>query len=95
MPLDLKHQMPAQFAARFWRSLQAAYRADDKLKYHRMIWWLWTRIQAGDLTSNDVRLSYNAHFGKSLNATQWSNLVQTRFVPIKDRYRAWIEETLV
>lgn len=95
MPLELKHQTAAQFAARFWRNLEEAYRAGDKLKYHLMIWWLWTRIQAGDLTSNDVRLSYNAHFGKSLNATQWNNLVTTRFVPIKDRYLAFLAESLV
>lgn len=95
MPLDLKHQTPAQFTARYWRNLEAAYRADDRLKYHRMIWWLWTRIQAGDLTSNDVRVSYNNHFGKSLNTTQWNNLVTSRFVPIKDRYLAWIAEGLV
>ena len=95
MPLTLNHQTAAQFAARFWRNLEAAYRADDKLRYHLMVWWLWSRIQAGDLTSDQVRLSYNAHFGKSLNVSQWNTLVTTRFVPIKDRYLAFIAETLV
>ena len=95
MALVLNHQTAAQFAARFWRNLEAAYRADDRLKYHKMVWWIWTRIQAGDLTSNDVRLSYNSHFGKSLNTTQWNSLVSTRFVPIKDRYLAWLAESLV
>jgi hypothetical protein len=92
MALVLKAQTPAQFAARFWRKLQAAYAAGDKYTYHRMVWWIWQRIQDGDLTSNDVRLSYNAAFGKSLNTTQWNNLVTTRFVPIKDRYLAMLAE---
>jgi hypothetical protein len=93
MALVLNHQTPAEFAARFWTRASAAYQSGDKFVYHRMIWWLWTKIQAGDLTSNDVRLSYNAHFGKSLNTTQWNNLVTTKFVPIKDRYLAILAET--
>jgi hypothetical protein len=95
MALNLQHQTAAQFAARFWRNLAAAYQAGDKLKYHFMVWWVWTRIQAGDLTSDQVRLSYNSYFSKSLNTTQWNNLVTTRFVPIKDRYLAFLAESLV
>ena len=92
MALTLKHQTAGQFAARFWSRVQAAHRSGDKLAYHRLVWWVWTRIQAGDLTSNDVRLSYNAAYGKSLNSTQWNNLVTTRLVPIKDRYLALLAE---
>lgn len=92
MALDLQHQTAAEFAARFWRKVQEAYKAGDKLTYHRLIWWVWTKIQAGDLTSDQVRLSYNAAFGKSLNTTQWNNLVTTRFVPMKDRYLALLAE---
>jgi hypothetical protein len=95
MALTFNHQTPAEFAARYWKTLHAAYQADDRQKYHYMIWWLWTKIQAGDLTSDAIRLSYNAYFGKSLNTTQWNTLVTTRFVPIKDRYLAWQAETLV
>jgi len=92
MALNLQHQTPAEFAARFWRKVQAAYQAGDKLTYHRLIWWVWSRVQAGDLTNDQVRQSFNAAFGRSLNITQWNNLVTTRFVPIKDRYLALIAE---
>lgn len=57
-----------------------------------MVWWIWTRIQAGDLTSDQVRLSFNAAFGRNLNTTQWNNLVTTRFAPMKDRYLALLAE---
>ena len=92
MALNLNHQTAGQFAARFWRRVQSAYQSNDKLTYHRLIYWVWTRIQAGDLTSNQVRLSYNAEFNKSLNSTQWNSLVTTRFVPMKDRYLALLAE---
>ena len=92
MALTLQHQTAAEFAARFWQRLRRAYESGNKQEYHRLIWWVWTRIQAGDLTSDQVRLSFNAAYGRSLNTTQWNNLVTTRFVPIKDRYIAWLAE---
>lgn len=92
MALNLQHQTPAEFAARFWRKVQAAYQAGDKLTYHRLIWWVWSRVQAGDLTNDQVRQSFNAAFGRNLNTTQWNNLVTTRFIPIKDRYLALFAE---
>jgi hypothetical protein len=93
MPLTLNHQTGDQFALRFWRNTRAAFDAGDKLTYHRNIWWLWTKIQAGDVTSNQARLAYNSAFGMALNSTQWTNLVNTRFVPIKDRYVAFLAES--
>ena len=95
MALNLNHQTTAQFAARFWAALKAAYDSGDKYRYHFMVWWIWSKIQAGDLTSDQVRQSYNAYFGKSLTTQQWNTLVTSRFVPIKDRYLAWLAETLV
>lgn len=95
MALNLAHQTAAEFAARYWKNLKAAYDSGDKFKYHYMVWWIWSRIQAGDLTSDQVRLSYNAYFGKSLSVAQWNTLVTNRFVPIKDRYLALLAETLV
>jgi len=92
MALDLKHQTAAEFAARFWARLKAAYQAGDKLAYHRMIWWLWSKIQAGDLTSDQVRLSFNAAYSRTLTVAQWNSLVTTRFIPIKDRYLAMLAE---
>jgi hypothetical protein len=88
MALNLKHQTAAQFAAWFWEKLKAAYQAGDKLTYHRMIWWIWSRIQAGDLTSDQVRQSFNAAYGRSLNTSQWNSFVTSTLIPIKDRYIA-------
>jgi hypothetical protein len=95
MALTLHHQTGAEFAQRFWRNTRAAYDAGDKLVYHRNIWWLWTKIQAGDITSDGARAAYNSAFGTNLNVSQWNNLVTTRFVPIKDRYVAFLAETFV
>jgi hypothetical protein len=92
MALDLKHQTAAQFAARFWTKLRAAYQSGDKLTYHRMVWWIWARVQAGDLTNDQVRQSFNAAYGRSLTLAQWNSFVTSRLVPIKDRYLAMIAE---
>jgi hypothetical protein len=92
MALDLKHQTPAQFAARFWSRLRAAYQAGDKLTYHRMVWWIWARVQDGSLTNDQVRLSFNAAYDRSLTTAQWNTLVSTKLVPIKDRYLALLAE---
>lgn len=86
------HQTAGEFASRFWAHLQAAYQSGDKLTYHFMVWWAWTRIQAGDLTSDQVRVSFNSAFDRSLNNTQWNTIVTTRFVPMKDRYLALLAE---
>jgi hypothetical protein len=67
-------------------NLDAAARRDF------LVWRLWRWIQDGELTSNEVRLSFNAHFGRSLNTTQWNNLVTTRLVPMKDRHLAALAE---
>ena len=95
MALPLSHLTAEQFAARFWRAIKEAHDSGDKIKYHFMVWWIWSKIQAGDLTSNQVRLSYNNYFGKSLTTQQWNTLVTNRFVPIKDRYLAWLAESMV
>ncbi len=92
MALNLKHQTPAQFAARFWTRLRELYQSGNKQEFARRIWWLYQRIQAGDFTSNEVRLSFNAAYNRSLTAGQWSTLVTTRLLPIKDRYQAMLDE---
>ena len=92
MALNLKHQTAAQFAARFWAKLKIAYQAGDRLTYHKMIYWIWARIQAGDLTSDQVRQSFNAAYGRSLTTAQWNTFVTSRLAPIKDRYLAWLAE---
>lgn len=92
MPLDLKHQTPAAFAARFWQRVKDARQRDDKAEWHRLIWWLWSRVQAGDITNDQARLSFNAAFGRSLTLAQWNTFVTTKLVPIKDRYLAMQSE---
>ena len=92
MALTLHHQTPAEFAARFWARLKAAYQAGDKLTYHRMIFWIWSKVQDGSLTNDAVRQSFNTAYGRSLTLAQWNTFVTTRLVPIKDRYIALLAE---
>lgn len=92
MALNLKHQTAAQFAARFWAKLRAAYAAGDKVAYGRMIWWLYGKVQAGELTTNDVRVSFNAAYGRALTIAQWNTFVTSTLKPIRDRYQAMLDE---
>ena len=89
MAFNLQHQTAAEFASRFWMRVTRAQLMGDKDALHRLVWWVWNRIQIGDLTSDQVRLSYNATFGKSLNTAQWNSYVTSTLVPMKDRYLAW------
>lgn len=92
MALNLKHQTPAEFATRFWAKLRTAYQNGDKLTYHRMVWWIWARVQAGDLTNDQVRVSFNNAYGRNLTVAQWNSFVTSRLIPIKDRYLAMLAE---
>ncbi len=104
MALTLRHQTAAQFAARFWAKLRAAYvastspgipdsaKAAYKTEYSKMIWWLYGRVVAGDLTTNDVRLSFNSAYGRSLSLAQWNTFVTNTLKPIRDRYQAMLDE---
>lgn len=93
MALDLKHQTAAEFAARFWTKVKDAYQRGDKVELARLITWVWQRVQAGDLTNDAVRVSFNAAYGRSLTLAQWNTFVTSRLVPIKDRYLAMQAET--
>lgn len=88
MALNLRHQTPAQFAARFW----ARARVADKIEFARLMYWLTRRIVAGDLTDAQVRNSFNAAFGRSLTAQQWTTLRANRITPAHDRYAAILAE---
>jgi hypothetical protein len=88
MALALKYQTGSEFATRFWLRAQRAYIDGDKFVYHFMVWWIWDRIQAGDFTSDQARITYNNALGKSLNTAQWNTFVNNTLVPIKDRYLA-------
>ena len=92
MALILQHQTAADFAARFWAKVRRAYQSNNKLEFCRLIWWVWTRIQAGDLTSDQVRLSFNAAYGRSLNSAHWNTFVTSTLVPAKDRYLAILNQ---
>lgn len=86
MALNLRHQTPAQFAARFWERARQA----DKIEFSRLMYWLTRRLVAGDLTDLQARNSFNAAFGRTLNATQWTNLRASRITPAHDRYAAML-----
>ena len=91
MAIVLNHQTAAEFAARFWAKVKDAYQ-NDRPEFERLIWWIWARVQAGDLTNDQVRQSFNAAFGRSLTLAQWNSFVTSRLVPIKDRYLARLAE---
>lgn len=93
--INLVYQTPAEFSQRYWRVVEIAFTTADKFRYHQGIWWLWSRIQDGDLTNDNARVAYNTYFGKALTLVQWNTLVTNRFVPIKDRYIGMINETMV
>ena len=88
----LRHQTKAEFAARVWARLRDAFAGGDKLTYHRLVWWFWARLQVGDFTSDQARVSFNSAFDRTLNAAQWTALVTARLVPMKDRYLALLAE---
>jgi hypothetical protein len=90
--LNLKHQSTAQFAARFWDRLRLTYQDGNRLEFARMVWWLYGRVQDGDFTSNDVRLSFNAAYSRNLNGPQWSAFVTDTLKPIRDRYQAMLDQ---
>jgi hypothetical protein len=89
--LNLQHQTAAEFAARFWAKVKTAYQ-NDKPEFERLVWWVWARVQAGDLTNDQARVSFNAAYGRSLSNAQWNSFVTSRLVPIKDRYLARLAE---
>ena len=92
--MNLQHQTDAELAVRFWQRLRDAYRAGDKLRYHYMVWRIWRWVQDGDLTSDQVRVSFNAFFGTNYaSGSEWNTFVTTRMVPIKDRYLSFIAES--
>ena len=98
MALDLKHQTAAEFAARFWvkvtqaHTLAKAGNKDAASLRDYLVWRVWRWIQDGDLTSDQVRLSFNAHFGRSLTVAQWNSYVTSRLIPMKDRHLAMLAE---
>jgi hypothetical protein len=90
--LNLKHQTGAQFAARFWQKLRATHASGNKIEFARMVWWLYGRVQAGDFTTNEVRLSFNAAYGRNLTAGQWATFVSGTLAPIRDRYQVMLDQ---
>ena len=92
MALNLQHQTAAQFAARFWAKVRAAHQSGNKLELCRLIHWVWTKVQAGDLTNDQVRISFNNAYGRSLNTAQWNSFVTSTLVPAKDKYLAIINQ---
>ena len=88
MALNLRHQTPAELAARFWERVRAA----DKQEFSRLMYWLTRRLVAGDLTDLQARTSFNTAFGRSLTAQQWTTLRANRITPAHDRWAAILAE---
>ncbi|MCM2311329.1 MAG: hypothetical protein NDI84_08000 [Steroidobacteraceae bacterium] len=91
MALNLQHQTAAEFAARYWAMVLAAQQS-DRLRFHRLIWWLLARIAAGDITDAGARTTFNSVFGRSLTAAQWTSFKTSRLQPIADRYASYLAE---
>ncbi len=88
MALTLSHQTATEFAARFWQRVLAAYLSGDKREFHRLIWWLIERINAGDITDAQARVTFNDAYGRALTAGQWTTFKTSRLIPIHDRFAA-------
>jgi hypothetical protein len=88
MAINLRHQTAAEFAARFWERVRAA----DRIEFSRLMYWLTRRLVAGDLTDTQARNSFNAAFGRSLTAQQWTTLRANRITPAHDRWAAILAE---
>lgn len=91
MALILNHQTPAEFAERFWNKLLSAQRF-DKFVFSKLCYWLIERINAGDITDNQARNSFNNVFGRNLTIIQWTTFKTNRLIPAHDRYAAMINE---
>lgn len=90
MALTLREQTTAQFAGRFFRDLAAA--RGNKLELHRRVWVLLERIAAGDVTDAQARAAFNAEFGRSLTALQWTTFKTSKLQPMHDRYAQMMAE---
>ena len=64
MALNLKHQTPAQFAARF----RERFRNSSNSEGARLASWLVDRVQAGDITREQMQTAFG------LSAAQWDTL---------------------
>lgn len=89
---ELVHLTPSELATFTWRRIQEAYEANQKIKFSHLIWRIAGWIEAGDITSTQARNSYNTFFNRSLTVAQWNTLVQTKFIPARDRYQAMLDE---
>ena len=92
MALILSHQTVPELLVRVWSLVKEAYDSGNKAGYQYLIWWLWYRVDRGDITTAQARDAFNIVFSRSLNASQFNTLVTNRLVPIKDRYLAMIAE---
>lgn len=77
MALNLKHQTPAQLAARF----RAAYRVATAERAAKMAYWLIERILTGDFTDAQVRGAFGL-------TTQQYTALKTRMTALHDQYQA-------
>jgi hypothetical protein len=77
MALNLKHQTPAQFAAR----LKARFKAAEKYEKARIAAWMYDRVQAGDITVARIKSAFE------LTDPQWLTF-RDRLMALKEHYDA-------
>jgi len=77
MALNLKHQTPAEFAAR----LRAKWRASSREEKARLATWIYDRYQAGDFTAAQLRNAFG------MNVTQFNAFV-TRIRTLRTNWLA-------
>jgi hypothetical protein len=90
--LNLNHQSPGEFAARFWKKARQAFQSGNKTEFCRLMWWLTERLVAGDITDTQARSSFNTAYSRSLTAGQWTTLRASRITPAHDRWVAMLAE---
>lgn len=96
LPFVLVEQTKAEFAESFWTTLHFLEGQEEtaaRALFEKMVWWLYQRVQAGDITNNEARLSFNMVFERSLTSQQWNTFVSDRLLPIVIRHEASVAET--
>ena len=83
MPIELHHQTGAEFAVR----LRERWSRSDKADCARIAWWLIERINAGDLTDQQLRNAFG------VTQQQWSNFKTSTLEPLHSAW-ALIRETV-
>lgn len=92
MVLNLKHQTSGHFTEMLWRRVREAYISGNIVEYQRLLAKLIKLIQSNDITDAQALAGFNMVYERNLSNGQWQSMKNTRLIPIKDRYIAFISE---